>query len=99
MSIGKSRHHPNKGGTTPQWRSRYSTAIVAERSAVTAAARIKPSVQRQPRLRALLSLSKKGHRTPALEAVESRKTIADRIVNPNNMMTNNAKCRICGMTH
>ena len=33
------------------------------------------------------------------EAVEARKTIADRVVNPNDMMTNNAKCRICGMTH
>lgn len=33
------------------------------------------------------------------EAVAARKTIANRIVNPNEMMTNNAKCRVCGLTH
>jgi hypothetical protein len=34
------------------------------------------------------------------EAFQARRTIADRIVNPNDdMMTYNAKCRVCGVTH
>ena len=34
------------------------------------------------------------------EAFQARRTIADRIVNPSDdMMSNNAKCRICGVTH
>ena len=34
------------------------------------------------------------------EAFQARRTRADQIVNPSdNMMTNNAKCRICGITH
>jgi hypothetical protein len=34
------------------------------------------------------------------EAFQARRTIAERIVNPSDdMMTNNAKCRICGVTH
>jgi hypothetical protein len=33
------------------------------------------------------------------EAAVARKTIADRVVNPNDMMRYNAKCRICGVTH
>lgn len=33
------------------------------------------------------------------EAFQARKTMAEKIVNPNDMMANNAKCRICGITH
>ena len=33
------------------------------------------------------------------EAFQARRTIADRIVNPNDTMTNNAQCRVCGITH
>jgi hypothetical protein len=33
------------------------------------------------------------------EAVQARNTIADRIVNSNEMMIYNAKCRICAVTH
>lgn len=34
------------------------------------------------------------------EAIQARRTIADRISNPSDvMMTNNAKCRVCGVTH
>ena len=31
------------------------------------------------------------------EAFQARRTIADRILNPNDMMVNNAKCRVCGV--
>ena len=33
------------------------------------------------------------------EAVEARSTITDRIKNSHEMMTYNAKCRVCGVTH
>jgi hypothetical protein len=33
------------------------------------------------------------------EAFQARRSIADRITNPNEMMAYNAKCRICGITH
>ena len=34
------------------------------------------------------------------EAFQARRTIADRIANPNaGMMAYNAKCRVCGVTH
>lgn len=33
------------------------------------------------------------------EAFQARRTIADRIANPQEMMTYNSKCRICGVTH
>ncbi|MEI7939962.1 MAG: hypothetical protein WCK27_25030 [Verrucomicrobiota bacterium] len=62
-----------------------------------------PSLSTEPTRRVVFISHSHLHESETqqfLKDFQARRTIADRIVNPSDdMLTNNAKCRICGVTH